>query len=200
MKGSPNNQTLAAQDFGFQFEWPAAAPEVQGHEGDDALPEGGADTVRRMKITKGMPRGVRLHGRLPPVARTGERILRATGRTQSRAGLVSSRRSSVTTRALAEECKTGCEENFLVLVRIPRTRQHRRSASGGTGCCRTGRGAVSPCTRGAREEQNDMQDQFEELMRESEEGREDIDEDSSFEDEVNNPEANNRWTLTWGTW
>ena len=31
-----------------------AAPEVQGHEGDDALPEGGADTVRRMKITKGM--------------------------------------------------------------------------------------------------------------------------------------------------
>ena len=36
-----------------------------------------------------------------------------------------------------------------------------------------------------------MQDQFEELMRESEEGREDIDEDSSFEDEVNNPEASN---------
>ena len=36
-----------------------------------------------------------------------------------------------------------------------------------------------------------MQDQFEELMRESEEGREDIDEDSFFEDEVNNLEAKN---------
>ena len=48
-----------------------------------------------------------------------------------------------------------------------------------------------PAPEGPREEQNDMQDQFEELMRESEEGREDIDEDSSFEDEVNNPEANN---------